>query len=379
MNQFNEELKNALLGSLPEEAILSEAEKQQIRERIKALRGKKPRKPRDLLPKTLTAFVAAAVLLASGGIVGKELGLLGNGTGSRAITPGFPFYEGLNEGDSLNGWELVKKGTVSGKKAEKASLMEAQFTGKAILKGTLIYHGEDTAEKANKIFFEPDKEFIERLPVNPGFSDEFTFSQQDKEHLAMVFGMAPNSMVEGVEIEVSGYTALARGEKNITDVIKLERVILPEEPEITYSNRPVPLDEKGNLKLTDTLKASYDEFAQTHNEVILHTLDSFSVFLFYFYAEQIRDYETQFALYNDNPNVTPVFTSVDEYINTSQDPDMIASREKILKKVLGSPVKQVAFIGDDEAVVTISEDDGLAFRLVKNHKGIWKVSWMPIQ
>ncbi|WP_316571593.1 hypothetical protein [Neobacillus sp. YIM B06451] len=379
MSQFNKELKSALLGSLPEESILSEAEKQQIRERIKALKGKKPRKQRDFLPKTLTAIVAAAVLLVGGGLVGKEFGLLDNGNGSRATTPDFPFYDGLKEGDSLNGWVLTKKGTGSGKEINNASLMEARFKGKAILTGTLIYHGADMGEKANKIFFQPDKEGVERLPVNPGSGDEFTFNQQDKENLATVFGMAPNSMAEGIQIEVSGYTAYARAEKNVADVLKLERVIIPEEPEITYSNRPVPLDGKGNLELTDTLKAAYSEFAKTHDETILHTLDSFSVFLFYFYAEQIRDYETQFALYNDDPEATPVFTSVDEYIKASQDPNMAAGNEKILKKVLGNPVKQVAFIGENEAVVTISEEDGLGFRLVKNHKGIWKVSWLPIQ
>ncbi|WP_053367550.1 hypothetical protein [Bacillus sp. FJAT-27245] len=379
MNPFNEELKSALLGSLPEESVLSEAEKQQIRERIKAMRGKKPRKPRDLLPKTLTAFVAAAVLLAGGGLVGKELGLLDHGTGSRATTPDFPFYDGLNEGDFLKGWELVKKGSEGGKDMD-VSLMEARFKGKAILTGTLIYHGQDMGEKANKLFFVPDKGIMERLPVNSGAGEEFTFNAQDKEHLATVFGLTPNSLIEGIEIEVTGYTAYARAEKDVADVLKLERAIIPEEPEITYSNRPVPLDEKGNLQLTDTLKAAYDEFAKTHNEVILHTLDSFSVFLFYFYAEQIHDYETQYALYNDNPDVTPAFTSVDDYVKVSREPDMIAANEKNLKKVLENPVKQVKFIGEDEAVVSISgEEEGLAFRLVKNHKGIWKVSWLAIQ
>ncbi|RDU36885.1 hypothetical protein DRW41_09270 [Neobacillus piezotolerans] len=379
MGQFNEELKSALHGSLPEESILSEAEKQQIRERIKGLQGKKLRKPRDILPKTLTALVAAAVLLAGGGIAGKELGLLDIGTGSRATTPDFPFYDGVDEGNFLNGWELVKKGPVGEKIEGNSSLMEARFTGKAILIGTLIYHGAGMGDKANKIFFVPDKEVFERLPINPGIGDEFTFNQQDADQLAMVFGLAANSMREGVEIEVTGYTAYARAELNIPDILKLERVVIPEEPEITYSSRPVPLNEKGNLELTDTLKAAYDEFAQTHNEVILHTLDSYSVFLFFFYAEQIRDYETQFALFNDDPDVTPIFTSVEEYVKVSQDRDMDAGNEKLLKKVLGSPLKQVAFIGDDEAVVTISEEDGLGFRLVKNHKGIWKVSWLPIQ
>ncbi|WP_059173636.1 hypothetical protein [Bacillus sp. FJAT-27445] len=186
-------------------------------------------------------------------------------------------------------------------------------------------------------------------------------------------------MVEGVEIEVCGYIAYEGFEKNKADVLKLERVIFPDEPRVSYNNIPVPLDEKGDLQLTDTLMDAYNQFASTHNETILHTLDPFSLFLFYFHAGNIRDYETQYALFNDNPEVEPVFATVNEYIQASEDRQNMAGWEELYKQVISSPVKQVALIGEDEAVITISEETGLAFRLVKNHKGIWKVGWLPIQ
>lgn len=380
MNQFNEELRNTLLGSLPEEAILSEREKQQIRNRIKELKKKEPRKHRiDFLPRALTAIAAAAFLLAAGGLAGTKLGILESGNGNPGFQSSSPFYKGFEKGDYVKGWEMVDKGPVQAENGSVEEWMAASFKGKASLTGTLVYNGPDMGEKANQIFFLPDKEAVAYLPVENSRLDELTFTQEDQKLVAEVFGLTPGVREDGVQIEITGYTAYTSVEKELPDVLKFGRTIGPVEPKITYEEKQATLDGKGKLALSEPLMQVYKDFARTHDNQYLKGLDPFSVFQLHFYSEEIKDFRTQYYLYNDNPDVVKVFTSAEELIKDSKKQDNMAGRNELLEKVKGNQTLKIALIGDDEAVVTISESEGLGFRIVRNHEGIWKISWMPIQ
>ena len=381
MNQFNEELRNTLLGSLPEEAILSEREKQQIRNRIKELKGKESRKNRiDFLPKALTAIVATAFLLTAGGLAGIKLGILESGNGNPGFQrSSFPFYEGFEKGAYVKGWEMVEKGPVEAENGSEDKWMAASFKGKTSLTGTLVYNGPNMGEKANQIFFLPEQEGAAYLPTEKDRLDELTFNKEDQKLVAEVFGLVPGSTADGVEIEITGYTAYASVEQELPDVIKFGRTIGPVEPKITYEEKQVTLNGKGNLALSEPLMQVYKDFARTHDNRYLESLDPFSVFLLHFYSEEIKDFRTQYYLYNDNPDVVKVFTSAEELIKDSKKPGNIAGKNELLDKVKSNQFLKVWLIGDDEAVVTISESEGLGFRIVRNHEGIWKISWQPIQ
>ncbi|CEG28370.1 hypothetical protein [Bacillus sp. B-jedd] len=380
MNQFNEELRNTLLGSLPEEAILSDQEKQQIRNRIKELKEKGSRKQRiDFFPKALTAIAAAAFLLAAGGLAGTKLGLLESGTGNPGFQSNLSFYEGFEKGAYVKGWEMVEKGPVQAENGSEDKWIAASFKGKTSLTGTLVYNGPEMGEKANQIFFLPDKEAVAYLPTEKSRLDELTFNKEDQKLVAEVFGLAPGSREDGVQIEITGYTAYTSADTELPDIIKFGKSIGPVEPKITYEEKQVTLDGKGTLALSEPLMQAYKDFARTHNNQYLETLDPFSVFLLHFYSEEIKDFRTQYYLYNDNPDVEKVFTSADELIKDSKKPDNMAGRNELLEKVKGNQSLKISLIGNDEAVVTISESEGLGFRIVRNHEGIWKISWMPIQ
>jgi hypothetical protein len=374
MNQFNEELKSALLGSLPDESRLSELEKQKIREKVYALKGKKSRESRHLFPKIMTAFATAAFLILATGIVGTELGLLGSGSEQQIKSGDTPFYEGLERGDRLGNWSLKYKGLVD---SDHEGLMEAQFEGKALLSGKIVYHRGD---KEQKMTFIPDPKSVALLPLNNGTLDELTFEIGDQMLLANIFGLKPGSEADKAEIEIIGYTAYMKQDETVADVIHLGEKTIESEPEHIYTDWPILKGENGELVLEDSLLKVYNQYSKSQDDSLLATLEPFSIFLLYFYAEEKSDYRIQYGLYNNSPEIFKPFASVEEYIKESEKAINIEGKKKLLQKIRSTSVMTEEIIGDREAVIWISkEEDRLGYPLTRDDKGIWKINWMPVQ
>ncbi|ALC89521.1 hypothetical protein AM500_06780 [Bacillus sp. FJAT-18017] len=376
MNQFSKELRSAMHGSALAEARLTVNEKEQIMNRIQSLKGKKPRKKRDILPKALTAIAAAGFIFLAGGIAATELGYLEGITGStpNPQSSGLPFYEHIEKGDILKGWELVRKTPNNG----QSNLMGATFEGVAVLSGILVYQDEKAGEFANKIVFIPDAHSAKLLPTAHGDVRELVFNDIDMKTVEKIYQINPGSIAENVKIEITSYTALQHRDKDVADVINLRREVMEDDPPRTYTSRKISVDSAGTIILNTELNAIYEKYSTSYDDKLLNGLDPFSVFLLYFHADEKEDYAAQYALYNSSPDVHAPFASLEEYIKESEnqnDEDVI----DLLTIVKNSGMVKEELRGDGTAIIHISDFDGLAFALTKNKEGIWKVNWLPIQ
>ncbi|MFD2445046.1 hypothetical protein ACFSO7_13835 [Bacillus sp. CGMCC 1.16607] len=369
MNLFNEELKSALLGSLPEESRLSQLERQQIRDKVYALKGKKRRKSLNLFPKLMTAVVFTTLLFVTTGLVGTELGFFGSGSGSQDV----PFYKGLEKGDRVGNWELTYKGLAD---ADHEGLMEAHFEGRALLSGNLVY----LEDEEQRMVFIPDQKSASLLPVNNSTLDELTFKMGEQMLLANIYGLKPGSKLEKAEFEIKGYTAYMKQEENVADVIHLDIESLPPEPEHIYTDWSILKGKNGELVLEDPLLKVYNQYSETRDDSLLATLEPFSIFMLYFYAEERSDYRIQYGLYDDNPEIFKPFASLEEYIKESEKAINKEGKKQLLQKIRSTSVMTEEIIGDREAVIWISKEEGhrQGFPLTRDGKGIWKINWMPV-
>jgi hypothetical protein len=372
MNQFNKELKSAILSSIPEESRLTEFEKQQIREKVSALKGKRSQKPLNLFPRALTAIATAGFLIAASGLVGSELGLFGSGSEEQIKTGNNSFYDGLAIGDKMGDWSLTYKG--SSKDGEKG-LLVAQFEGRMLLSGTLVYQNK---EEGGNLVFVPDSKSAALLPVLDGSLEEITFTSEDQELLANIFGLMPGYEADGAEFEVIGYIAYTKENQKVADVLQLGDII-PTGPERTYTDFSLLTSESGELILENSLQQVYNEFSNTLDDQLLTTLNPFSIFMLYFYAEQRNDYQTQYALYNHSLDTFKPFSSLEEYQRESEKTINIEGKKKLLQKITSTTIMTEEIIGDREAVIWISTDEHLGYALSRDDKGIWKINWTPVQ
>ncbi|OCA87563.1 hypothetical protein A8F94_06805 [Bacillus sp. FJAT-27225] len=377
MNQFSEELKNALNGSSPAEARLTESEKERIRDRIQSVKGRKPRNKRDVLPKTLTALVAACFIFVTGGIAATKLGYLEGimGSPSTSQSSGLPFYDQMEKGDFLKGWELVRKTPNYG----QSSLMGATFEGIAEVSGMLIYHDEKSGEFANKIVFVPDTGSAKLLPTTHGEVRELVFNDMDMKTVEKIYQLNPGGVAENVKIEITSYIAHQYRDKDVADVINFNPAVMEDEPSRTYTSKKISVDSAGRIMLNTELQSIYDKYSTSHDDQLLSGLDPFSVFLLYFYAKEKSDDETQYWLHNFSMEIPPDFSTVEKFTAESKKPILIENSSKLLKTVRDAGTVKEEILNDGTATIHISETDGHAFRLSKNDKGIWKISWLAVQ
>jgi hypothetical protein len=136
------------------------------------------------------------------------------------------------------------------------------------------------------------------------------------------------------------------------------------------------------LTLPDRLIQRYDQFAAEKKDEWLEGLDPLDIFKMYFHAEQNKDYETQYALYFQDPETE--IPTLQQFLQDVKSNRTLADNERKFIEELKKYAKsyEIKNQNGNEAVIwiTFSNDrDPLGFRMKKNKQGIWKVSWMPIQ
>lgn len=138
----------------------------------------------------------------------------------------------------------------------------------------------------------------------------------------------------------------------------------------------LPLDKDNKILLPSSLQNKYENFAETKNGEMLEGLTPFEVFQFYYYAEEHGDYETQYALYITDGQYIKAFDSFAEYLKSKQESK--GRNDPILNKIKTTKLKEV-IVDETAAYISISEKDGIGFGLSKDHSGIWRVNWLPLQ
>ncbi|WP_019121844.1 hypothetical protein [Brevibacillus massiliensis] len=147
-------------------------------------------------------------------------------------------------------------------------------------------------------------------------------------------------------------------------------------PEETVERGPFTLD------LQDGQKQRYEEFAKTKQDKALDGLAPLDIIKMYYYAKEMADYETQYALYyQDHETEIP---SRQEFLQDLKTDTVGAENSRAFIKELREHGKQYSINRHDEnrAVVWIRFDNKrkpLGFQLKKTPNGVWKVCWLPIQ
>lgn len=383
MDKLNRQVKEAMNNTMPKEAVFSEFEKQQVLNRIKNRSVTSHKKKRNIIPKTLTAAVLAGSVLLVGGIAGTQLGLIGGNAGedqTKIERDLQSFYPNLSVGEMLNGWELVSKEPYEGKEPEKLGLLTAEFKGGAQITGTLKYHDETHEKYPGRLLFLPDQLSLNSLPVLDGYYPDLAFSSEDQEYVRKVFGINGEVNIPNITLKVDSYKATFIKGQTIPDEVGVKEVMLPEEDnDIIATPFEILKDNNNKLILPEDLQNVYSQFAESKNDGVLAGLSPSQVFQLYFYAEEMEDYETQYALFIDDEQYIKVFPTYEDYLDAIMNPPVPVQGETLLDKVKRSQLEE-RMINEKEAGVSISSgDEGLGFGLSKNSRGIWRVNWMPIQ
>lgn len=142
--------------------------------------------------------------------------------------------------------------------------------------------------------------------------------------------------------------------------------------------------EKGpfNLDLRGEQKEWYMEFAKVKKDDALIGLDPIDIFKMYYHAQEIADYETQYAFYNQESEYE--IPSLQQLLRDAKaDRTGVENGRQFIKELRDHGKQyEIKWQNENEAVVWITYDndrDPLGFQLRKTKAGIWKVCWMPIQ
>lgn len=372
MDNLAGKVKDAFDQSLPQEACFTEDEKQKIRNRIRNLQPRQPKRRLELVPKTLTAILAAGFLLFVGGIFGQQLGFNSSQTNNSKENSAQQksdhtndFYANVNLGDKVNGWKLISK-------QDFEEIKRYTFDGNAVLRGGLAFTNENDLLFPNRIIFVPEEDSLKLLPLK-GDKVKVILDFSNQSSVEEIFNIKPGDMLDHVSIEIDQYAVNIKNGEEIPDTVHFIKTDITK----TTVDLALTLDANNQLVLPQALQAAYDTFSKTHDDQALKDLTPFDIFQLYFYAEEQADYKTQYAMFIDDPEYEKIFKTEGEYIAASTEPNNRPGKKDLIEKIRKSS-PEMHIIGDS-AYISISKENGLSFGLTKNKKGIWKVNWLPLQ
>jgi len=376
MADIHTQVKEAFHTTASEKSVFTELEKQRVLRKIRSGDIPSKKKSKQFVPKMVTSIAVAGFLIFIGGIIGSNMENNNKASQSNTVSDAEKFYPNLQYGEVLNGWSLLNKGPYDGAKSEQSGLLHAVFQGEAQITGTLKYYGRDDSERPDQILFTPDKLSLQSLPIEEGRHPDLTFASNEQRKLKAVFGLGTNRMDIGeVTLVVDNYTARYLKGKTLPDTVGLKEVVLPEESEVESTPFHIQVNQNQKLELSVFLLDRYAQFKNTKDKQILSGLSPSEVFQLFFYAEELKDYETQYALFIDDEEYLRVFETYEDYLIAKQQNPSRSLLEQVKAGTLFEHI-----IDETSASVSIeAETTGLAFGLSKNKHGIWCVNWLPVQ
>ncbi|MCT8137317.1 hypothetical protein H1D32_05900 [Anaerobacillus sp. CMMVII] len=126
------------------------------------------------------------------------------------------------------------------------------------------------------------------------------------------------------------------------------------------------------------LLKTYQQFADTKDEEILRGLSPIEIFKFYFYAQELQDYETQYAFFIQDEMYIKIFPTVSDFVSAIES----ESREEhlqLIEEIKSTENLEEIFYNETSAGILISEEKAISFGLTKSENGIWRVNWLPFQ
>lgn len=122
----------------------------------------------------------------------------------------------------------------------------------------------------------------------------------------------------------------------------------------------------------------YESFKEEYNDEMLTAVEPFAIMKFYLYSGYMKDYETEYELYEEYVEGGMNWTK-EEHMNFPEEDQR--QDYGIFEEAYDVEVE----MNGDQAVVKWNsdydndEDFKYGFRLEKNDNGIWKVGFMPMQ
>lgn len=136
-----------------------------------------------------------------------------------------------------------------------------------------------------------------------------------------------------------------------------------------------PIKETPFQFMDKSLISIYDNLKNSKDESVLKDLSPKEIFMLFYYAGSIHDFETQYLLYNHDPNMGGKMT-LEEYIYES---NKNAKQYFMMFEELKQNDQLTEVIVDSQNAYIKIDDEGMGFSLTKDQNGIWKANWMPLQ
>lgn len=343
MNSFEQDFKEQLQTELKEQpqSVFTKNERARVLHNIR-----KEKRKVHILPKILTAIVAVISLFLIASVFSEDEQPSTSSTAEieKESEPS-QWLMDYNVGININGWTMVSK-------TEEES-QEIVFSGHEVITGH--------SYKENNQWFLEVENYQYNLPLEPRRDNGIilTFPQ----------------MTDSVS-EINSYT-------NALNTITAAEIVVTYEAgapvytvtEFDYGNTlEVSIYEKNNL--SEYLRSIYAMLKSGEiDQDKMKKLTPMDVFHLFAYADVQKDYEVQYALFNqDNDKIGSM--SYEEYeqarIEYQHSESFQAFENKLIKQVL---------IDENSALITNVEREGefLLFKLNKSAEGIWKTNWLPMQ
>ncbi|ALC82866.1 MULTISPECIES: hypothetical protein [Bacillus] len=342
MGKYNKEIKKTLENEMAAQPVFTNFEKQQVLHKINTNQFNAKKKS-PILPILITVVTSAAIC---------AFGLIINNSSENENNTNV--YKNNEVGEKTKGWTLI----------EDNSKMKT-FSGNTKITGKLYLDND------KNILFEPTENSQKLFPVERGMIKVITFTEKDQNQLIKYVKEKepfPNLSISIDKLSIqhaTNYSAEVHIKEILTDLRSTESI----DDSQKFS---LLTDDKNGIRLPDNLMRIYEKYSISLDDELLKNLKPSDIFYLYYYCDDQKDYKTQYALHNNDPNYEK--PNYNEYIQAVQSENNPSSREGFLSKTLYETITD-----DKYAVITSKETEGPAFALSKNAEGIWKVNWLPIQ
>jgi hypothetical protein len=216
--------------------------------------------------------------------------------------------------------------------------------------------------------------FVKGNPAKPIFDENNVLKEEVKNAYRFVIDTYPNTDT-GAALKIY-YEQLEKINFKQYPEYSMRAVIYPKYLGIKTPDKSEIMITDSILPLSGEMNASYEEFAEKKDEKLLKDFTPFQIMQLYFYADEIKDYETKYALYSHNGSVLP---PKEQYINEQH-----AAGIKLSEMLEGYDHAKLYYSEADPDQITgvqlhfKERPDAPVFQVVMEND-VWKVRYMPLQ
>lgn len=215
--------------------------------------------------------------------------------------------------------------------------------------------------------------FVKGNPAKPLFTDNKVLKEEVKSAYRYVIDTYPNTDT-GAAVKIF-YDQLEKNNFKQDSEFSMRAVIFPKYMNIKTPDQSEIMITQSVLPLTAEMETAYEEFSAKKDMNMLKNYNAFQIMQLYFYADEVKDYGTKYALYTKND----ALPSEEQYISEQQTAGM-----KLSTMLEGYDHASIYYSEENQDLITgiqlhfKERADAPVFQMV-HEDGIWKVRYMPLQ